>query len=127
MRGHSPMRTARVQDPRRVIECSGRCDEVWVPRQQAGRRHAIATRETGKRRHKPFVRPEQFTTLIELIPEPYSTMVFVAVYTGLRVSELVGLRWSGIHEHSITIDERYCRGNWGEPKSDASKTTITVN
>src|SRR5262249_7111722 len=52
----------------------------------------------GKRRHKPFVRPEQFAALIELIPEPYSTMVFVAVYTGLRVSELVGLRWGDIHE-----------------------------
>jgi integrase len=81
----------------------------------------------GKRRHKPFVRPEQFAALIELIAEPYSTMVFVAVYTGLRVSELVGLRWGDIQERSITIDERYCRGDWGEPKSDASNTTIPVN
>ena len=81
----------------------------------------------GKRRHKPFIRPEQFATLVELISEPYSTMVFVAVYTGLRVSEVVGLRWDDIHEHSITIDERYCRGDWGEPKSDASNTTIPVN
>jgi len=62
-----------------------------------------------------------------LIPEPYSSMVYVAVYTGLRVSELIGLRWGDIHEHSITIDERYCRGDWGEPKSDASNTTIPVN
>lgn len=81
----------------------------------------------GKRRHKPFIRPEQFRALIEMISEPYSTMVFVAVYTGLRVSEVVGLRWGDIHEHSITIDERYCRGDWGEPKSDASNTTIPVN
>ena len=81
----------------------------------------------GKRRHKPFIRPEQFTALVELIEEPYATVVYVAVYTGLRVSELIGLRWGDIHDHSITIDERYCRGDWGQPKSEASNTTIPVN
>jgi integrase len=54
-------------------------------------------------------------------------MVYVEVYTGLRVSELIALRWSDIHEQSITIDERYCRGDWAAPKSDASNTTIPVN
>lgn len=81
----------------------------------------------GARRHKPFIRPEQFSALAELIQEPYATMVYVAVYTGLRVSEVIGLRWSDIHEQSITIDERYCRGDWAAPKSDASNTTIPVN
>jgi len=65
--------------------------------------------------------------LIALISEPYATMVYVAVYTGLRVSELIGLRWGDIHDQSITIDERYCRGDLGEPKSDASNATIPVN
>jgi ATP-dependent helicase/nuclease subunit A len=54
-------------------------------------------------------------------------MVFVAIYTGLRISELAGLRWNDIHENGITIDERFCRGDWGAPKSDASNTTIAVN
>ena len=49
--------------------------------------------------------------LVQLIEEPYATMVYVAVYTGLRVSEVIALRWSDIHEQSITIDERYCRGS----------------
>lgn len=87
----------------------------------------VPPEKRGKRRHKPFIRPEQFAMLVELIQEPYATMVYVAVYTGLRVSELIGLRWDDIHERSITIDERYCRGDWGEPKSDASNTTIPVN
>ena len=65
--------------------------------------------------------------MVELIQEPYATMVFVAVYTGLRISELIALRWSDIHEQSITIDERFCRGDWAAPKSDASNTTIPVN
>jgi len=87
----------------------------------------VPPEKRGKRRQKPFVRPDQFAALVELIAEPYATMVYVAVYTGLRVSELIGLRWGDIHDHSITIDERFCRGDWGEPKSDASNTTIPVN
>jgi integrase len=76
---------------------------------------------------KPYITPAQFAVLVNLIPEPYATMVFVAVYTGLRVSELVGLKWADIGEDAITIDERYCRGDWGAPKSRASNATIAVN
>src|SRR5215469_17669076 len=54
-------------------------------------------------------------------------MVYVAIYTGLRISELAGLRWNDIGTNSITIDERFCRGDWGAPKSDASNATIGVN
>lgn len=54
-------------------------------------------------------------------------MVYVAIYTGLRISEVVGLRWNDIHQDSISIDERFCRGDWGAPKSEASNATIAVN
>jgi integrase len=60
---------------------------------------------------KPFLRVEQFYALLALIPEPYSTMVYVALFTALRVSELAGLRWRNVHANSITIEERYCRGD----------------
>ena len=59
-------------------------------------------------------------------PQPVHRM-HTAIFTGLRVSELIGLKWDDIHENSITIDERYCRGDWDEPKSEASKATIPVN
>jgi integrase len=81
----------------------------------------------GKRTTKPFVSPTQFDGLLAEIPEPYQTMVFTAIYTGLRISELAGLRWNDIHHDSITIDERFCRGDWGAPKSEASNATIGVN
>ena len=53
-------------------------------------------------------------------------MIFVAIYTGLRVSELAGLRWNDLGDNTITIDERYCRGDWGAPKSESSNATIPV-
>ena len=81
----------------------------------------------GRRINKPYLYPQQFDELVAQIPEPYASMVYVAIYTGLRVSELAGLRWDDIGHNSITIDERFCRGDWGAPKSDASNATIRVN
>ena len=76
---------------------------------------------------KPFLRVEQFYALLEVIPEPYATMVYVAAFTALRVSELAGLLWSNVHADSITVEQRYCRGDWDEPKSEASRATIAVD
>jgi integrase len=78
------------------------------------------------RRPKPTITPLQFSNLVQLISEPYATMIYVAVWTGLRVSELIGLKWRCIHDDSITIEERYCRGDWSVPKTDASAATIGV-
>jgi integrase len=77
-----------------------------------------------RRRPKPFVSPEQFTALVDTISEPYASMIYVAVWTGLRVSELIGLKWRCIHKDAITIDERFCRGDWSAPKTKASAATI---
>ncbi len=81
------------------------------------------------RRSKPYITPDQFEKLLVSLEEPYASMVFVAVLTGLRVSELVGLRWRNVHiePSSITIDERCCRGDWSAPKSEASNATVAVN
>jgi len=76
---------------------------------------------------KPYLTPAQFALLVELIPEPYATMVFIAIYTGLRASEVIGLKWGDVGEDTLTIDERFCRGDWGAPKSEASNATIPVN
>jgi integrase len=78
------------------------------------------------RRPKPTITPEQFNHLLQLVSEPYATMAYMAVWTGLRVSELIGLKWRCIHADSITIEERYCRGDWSTPKTSASAATIGV-
>jgi integrase len=76
---------------------------------------------------KPFLRIPEFYRLLDAMAEPYASMVYVAVFTALRVSELAGLRWRNIHATSISIEERYSRGDFDQPKSEASRTTIPVD
>jgi integrase len=106
---------------RYAIECGllirNPMENVRMPRDRRGRRQM----------RKQYLTPKQFEELLALVSEPYATMFYVAIYTGLRVSELIGLKWEDIHESSITIDERCCRGDWGSPKSEASNATIAVN
>ncbi|MBV9482063.1 MAG: tyrosine-type recombinase/integrase [Acidobacteria bacterium] len=78
------------------------------------------------RRVKPVLTPLQFYRLLELMPEPYATMVSVCVWAGLRASEVIGLRWRDIQPDAIVISERYCRGDWDSPKTDASAAPIAV-
>jgi integrase len=79
------------------------------------------------KRTKPTITPEQFEALVNLMTEPYASMAAVSVMTGLRVSELIALKWEDVHADSLTIDERYCRGDWACPKTTASSATIGVD
>jgi len=81
----------------------------------------------GRVRTKPHITPEQFDELVNVIPEPYATMVYVSIFTGLRISELAGLKWEDVGPDRLTVDERFCRGDWSEPKSEASNATIGVD
>jgi integrase len=58
----------------------------------------LPAERVGRKRSKPYVPRVQFEQLIEHIPEPYGTIVDVAIYTGLRVSELAGLRWNDVSQ-----------------------------
>ena len=70
---------------------------------------------TGKK-HQTDHHPGAVRAARGSIAEPYATMVYVCVLAGLRVSELIALKWEDVHTDSITIDERYCRGDWACPK-----------
>src|SRR5215469_1396035 len=75
---------------------------------------------------KPWISPTDFGRLLDAMSEPYATMVYTAVWTGLRVSEMAGLKWHCIREDAITIEQRYCRGDWSCPKTRHSAATIVA-
>ena len=57
-----------------------------------------------RRRKKPIVLTmEQYCAVLALLPEPYRTMVVVAQCLGLRVSEILALRWEDIDFADFTM------------------------
>jgi hypothetical protein len=59
----------------------------------------LPAQRTGRRRSKPYITPQQFEELLTHIQEPYASMIYVAAYTGLRVSELAALKWNDVQNH----------------------------
>lgn len=57
-----------------------------------------------KRRKKPIVlTTEQYYMILDLLPEPYRTMVIVAQCTGLRSEEVLALEWSDISFETLSM------------------------
>ena len=61
-------------------------------------------RQGAKRTRMPIVLSiEQIAALLRILKEPTRTMVFLAVFTGLRVGELLGLKWKDIDFQKMEV------------------------
>ena len=80
-----------------------------------------------RRKAKPYLTPEEFDSFLALVDKPYASMIYVAVHSGLRASKLIGLRWEDVHTDSLTVDERYCRGDWSVTKTPGSSAKVAVD
>ena len=65
---------------------------------------------------------DEFRKVLENISEPFRTMCIVAMCLGLRVSEILGLKWRDIDwgGSRIAIRQAYVYGVEGDVKSQAS-------
>jgi integrase len=64
----------------------------------------VEIRGVSKRRKAPFILTvEQYHSVMEQLDEPYRPMVQVAMCLGLRVSELLALKWSDFDFESLTL------------------------
>jgi len=90
----------------------------------------VEVKGVGKRAKKPIVlEADQCLTLISFLPEPYRTMVLVAICTGLRVSEILALRWSRIDFHRLTMMVRIAAANGrvGPVKTECSEDELPLD
>lgn len=72
----------------------------------------------------------QVNALIAELPEPYATMVLIAAGLGLRVEEVVALKWRDFdfHSQTITIQQVYTHSALKEvPKTEASNADLPVS
>lgn len=85
--------------------------------------------------HKMMVRPKitfqpsQIQQILQWLNEPHRTMVLVDAITGMRVSELLALKWSDVdlERGLLCIRQSYYRGNFGPPKNRSSERTIPLS
>jgi integrase len=83
-----------------------------------------------KRKKQPTVlTPEEFKGLAANLAEPYRVMATVAVCTGLRISEVLALRWEHIDFNAGTmlVQQGVVNGRIGKTKTEASRDEIPLD
>ena len=69
---------------------------------------------------------EEITLMLNVLPEPASTIVAAVAYTGARKGELRGFLWEKYDGKEISISQSYWRGYLLEPKTQKSKAPVPV-
>jgi len=90
----------------------------------------VELRGVSKRRKPPrILTADEFVSLFNQVLQPYRSMVLLAGCTGLRISEILGLRWTSIDfEHLIMeVKEGYARSQVTELKSEASRDELPLD
>jgi integrase len=87
-------------------------------------------RQSGKRGSVPRVlAPEEFRKLLDELKQPYRTIVLVAGCLGLRISEILGLRWGDIdwQNLNIMVQRSVVLGKVYETKTEASRKPMPID
>jgi integrase len=76
-------------------------------------------------REKRILSSEDLRRLLAALSDQVRFMVMVMFLTGLRVSEVLGLRWKDIDldAGTLTVNQRWYRGDLDEPKTENSRRT----
>lgn len=79
-------------------------------------------------REKRVLLPEQIPALLAALSEPVRTMVSVGILTGLRVGEILALRWRNLDFASgvLRVEQAFYRGTLGTPKTKGSRRTLPM-
>lgn len=91
--------------------------------------HGIRLRETDIVKDRYFYSPTQVGKLLKALPEPSYTIVLVAVLTGMRIGEILALRWRRVDllRGTIEVAETFSEGVFGPPKTRSSHRVIPIS
>ncbi len=81
------------------------------------------------RRKKMILTPEQFQQICERLDEPFRTMVVIAMCLGLRVSEILALKWSDFdfEEGTLMITRGTVHARIGRVKTEYSEDEMPLH
>ena len=91
--------------------------------------HGISVGDRQPKRERLYLLPQQVRTLLDGLSEPCRTLVLVAVLTGLRIGELLALRWKRVDflASVIQVRETVYEGTFGTPKTRSSKRDVPLS
>jgi integrase len=85
-------------------------------------------RPSYQRKEKPALSAEEVRRVLERIPEQYRTLFITVALTGIRLGELLALRWMNviIEARLLTITHSLWKGEMVAPKTKSSLRSIRI-
>lgn len=85
--------------------------------------------ERGHDQQRVFLTAPQIQELITKLTEPCRTVVVTAILTGMRIGEILALRWGRLdfRRRTIEIAETCYDGRFGSPKTRSSRRVIPMS
>jgi integrase len=105
----------------------GKAVEWGYLHENAARLVKLPRRELAKQR--PFLTLEQVHRLLAALNEPSRSIVLLLVLTGLRIGELLALRWSDVDigQSSLRVRQTVYQGRFDTPKTQASAAPVPLS
>jgi integrase len=74
------------------------------------------------------IAPEKIQELLNALPEPSRSLAQLLVLTGMRIGELLALRWRNVDlkQNVIRVTRTAYEGHFDEPKSQRSRRSIPL-
>ncbi|MBS1867914.1 MAG: site-specific integrase, partial [Acidobacteria bacterium] len=84
---------------------------------------------TGPKPLARFYTPTQVRKLLPELSEPCRTVVLVAVLTGMRIGEILALRWKRVdlERGTLEVAETFSEGEFGTPKTKSSHRVLPIS
>jgi len=104
----------------RMAEESDYIESNPVPKTRMPRR--------GPQKEKLVLTPEQISSLVEVLEEPARTIVALLIRTGMRIGELLALRWRNVDLENgiVRVAQTVYDGHFDEPKTKRSNRSIPL-
>jgi len=101
--------------------------EKKLPNKGPTKLHVKMPERTLKRPHR-FLSAEEVPRLIASSKEPARTIIILATMTGLRIGEILALRWERVDllRRTLLVADTGYKGHFGTPKTRASRREVPL-
>ena len=119
----------RIMAPVKAMFATAVEDGLMRHNPTAGVRLNIVQTDEEHEEHAKALSPDQVARLMEHIPEEHILMVRLMLQTGLRIGEVLGLRWQDIDSagRSLNVRNSVRGGKVGRLKTKNSKRTVPLD